>query len=61
MQVRIPYAMWFECQLYLTQNYIMPRTDYKLTLESMTYTIEFFRSSHYEQFWARYGARLYMY
>lgn len=62
LSVRIPYAMWFECQLYLTQNYIMPIHDYKLSkLASGTYTIEFYSKQHYEQFWDRYWSRLHMY
>ena len=62
MLVRIPYAMWFECQQYLNQNYIMPIYNYKLSkLDSSTYTILFYSQAHYDQFWHRYGSKLYMY
>lgn len=61
MRVRIPYYMWLECQMYLQQNYIMPRYNYRLTLEHMTYTIEFYSKDHYEQFWNRYWRQLHMY
>ena len=56
MQVTIPYARWFECQMYLTHNYIMPLSDYKLTVAREYYTVEFYAYTHYDQFCRRFPA-----
>ena len=56
MQVRIPYTMWFECQLYLTQNYIMPIANYTLVTGPGTYTINFYSNEHYDMFVRQFGS-----
>lgn len=55
MQVRIPYSQWFECSMYLNQNYIMPIANYTLVSALGHYTINFYHHEHYDMFVRRFG------
>jgi len=55
MLVRIPSSQLYMCQMYLSQNYIMPHHDYCLIAGAGYSTIEFYRLIHYSMFVARFG------
>lgn len=54
--VQIPNTAWFECNLYLEQNYIKHRTDYSYSNTGFgAIIIQFYSKSHQEQFLARWA------
>lgn len=51
--VQIPNQHWFECNLYLEQNYIKHRQDYSYSSTAGYINIAFYSQAHFDMFVAR--------